>query len=85
MTVVVSSTEKNPVVPTARSLGQGLPFFQRRTVREGIWIGALTALVTFGSFLLLFPVYFMIVTSLKTQGASFLLPMKWFPGIQYVP
>ena len=85
MTGAISPTEKKTVAPTARSLGQELPFFQRRNVREGIWIGSLTALVTFGSFLLLFPVYFMIVTSLKTQGASFLLPMKWFPGIQYVP
>ena len=85
MTVAISPTEKKTVAPTARSLGQELPFFQRRNVREGIWIGSLTALVTLGSFLLLFPVYFMIVTSLKTQGASFLLPMKWFPGIQYVP
>ena len=56
MTVAISPTEKKTVAPTARSLGQELPFFQRRNVREGIWIGSLTALVTFGSFLLLFPV-----------------------------
>ena len=56
-----------------------------RTVQDAVWIGSLTLLVALGSFLLLFPVYFMIVTSLKTQGGAFLLPMKWLPGIQYVP
>jgi ABC-type glycerol-3-phosphate transport system permease component len=60
-------------------------FSHRRSVRTAVWITLLTVIVVFGSIFLLFPVIFMIVTSLKTQGGAFLLPMKWLPGIQYEP
>ena len=82
MTVAVSTTESRQSA-AVRTRAEDQPFLQRRTVQDAIWIGSLTLLVTLGSFLLLFPVYFMIVTSLKTQGGAFLLPMKWLPGIQY--
>lgn len=84
MTVAVSANEGGRGAAT-RDAVAAQPFFQRRTVQDAVWIGSLTLLVALGSFLLLFPVYFMIVTSLKTQGGAFLLPMKWLPGIQYVP
>ncbi len=84
MTVAVSANEGGRGAAT-RDAVAAQPFFQRRTVQDAVWIGSLTLLVTLGSLLLLFPVYFMIVTSLKTQGGAFLLPMKWLPGIQYVP
>lgn len=68
-----------------RRITSVLPFFQRSTIQNTVWLGVLTFVVFIGSFALLFPVYFMIVTALKTQSAAFLLPMKWFPGIQYDP
>ena len=83
MTIAVSGTPQD--VPRRIGRTGALPWFQRQSVQEGFWITALTLTVAAGSFMLLFPVYFMIVTSLKTGGAAFLLPMKWFPGIQYAP
>jgi ABC-type glycerol-3-phosphate transport system permease component len=57
----------------------------RTSVRNFLWIAIITVIVLLGSIFLLFPVAFMIVTSLKTSGGAFLLPMKWLPGIQYAP
>jgi ABC-type glycerol-3-phosphate transport system permease component len=33
----------------------------------------------------MFPVAFMLSTSLKTAGGAFLLPMKWLPGVEFAP
>jgi ABC-type glycerol-3-phosphate transport system permease component len=41
--------------------------------------------VTFGAVILMFPLAFMISTSLKTSGGAYLLPMKWLPGVEFVP
>jgi multiple sugar transport system permease protein len=38
-----------------------------------------------GALVMLFPVYFMLITSLKTSGGAFLLPIKWLPIAEYVP
>ena len=54
-----------------------LTFVRRKSVRSTVWITAITIVVAFGSILLLFPVAFMISTSLKTSGGAFSLPMKW--------
>jgi ABC-type glycerol-3-phosphate transport system permease component len=58
---------------------------QRKSLREGIWLTFVTFIVVLGSIFLLFPVAFMITTSLKTSGDAFLLPIKWLPGIQFAP
>jgi len=34
---------------------------------------------------MLFPIAFMLTTSLKTSGNVFLLPIRWIPGLQFVP
>lgn len=60
-------------------------FFGRESVQSTLWVGALTFLCILGSLVMLFPVYFMLITSLKTSGSTFLLPIKWLPGIEYVP
>ncbi|HEX9014910.1 MAG TPA: carbohydrate ABC transporter permease [Chloroflexota bacterium] len=60
-------------------------FTKRRSVRTAVWITFLTIVVTLGSIFLLFPVAFMISSSLKTQGQSFLLPIKWIPGVEFPP
>ena len=38
-----------------------------------------------GSLFLLLPVCFMFITSLKTSGGAFILPIKWLPDVQYAP
>src|SRR5262245_41607921 len=62
-----------------------IELLQRRSIRHRLWIGTVTVLVAFGSIFLLWPVYFMFITSLKTSGGAFLLPIKWLPYIQYEP
>ena len=69
----------------ARTQTQVAEFVRRRSVRTAVWIAFLTVLVAFGSFFLLFPVAFMLSTSLKTGGGAFILPMKWIPGIEFEP
>ncbi len=34
---------------------------------------------------MLFPIFFMMTTSLKTSGNTFLLPIQWIPGLEFVP
>lgn len=62
-----------------------LGIVRRRSVRSAIWTVVVTLIIAAGSIGLLFPVVFMITTSLKTSGNVFLLPITWLPGIQFVP
>ncbi len=57
----------------------------RQSVRTFLWTHFCTLLVLFGSLAMLFPIAFMLTTSLKTSGSTFLLPIKWIPGIEFVP
>ena len=59
--------------------------FGRASVQESLWIAGCTLICVVGSVAMLFPVYFMLITSLKTSGGAFLLPIKWLPGVEYVP
>ena len=58
---------------------------QRRSFRHRLWIGSVTLLVAFGSLFLLWPVWFMFITSLKTSGGAFILPIKWLPYVEFAP
>ena len=70
--------------PAGASSGETVAdFVRRKSVQEIIWLTAVTVIVALGSIFLLFPVAFMISTSLKTQGQAFLLPMRWLPYVQY--
>ena len=60
-----------------------IELLQRRSIRHRLWVGSVTLLVASGSLFLLWPVYFMLITSLKTSGGAFILPIKWLPYIQY--
>jgi ABC-type glycerol-3-phosphate transport system permease component len=70
---------------TVARRGERVGFLGRASIQEALWIGACTFICVVGSIVMLFPVYFMLITSLKTSGSAFLLPIKWFPGIEYVP
>jgi ABC-type glycerol-3-phosphate transport system permease component len=58
---------------------------QSRALRERIWASIVTLIIFCGAIFLLFPVFFMIATSLKTIGQAFLLPITWLPGVQFTP
>ena len=58
---------------------------RRQSVRTTLWVAAVTFVLALGSLGMLFPIFFMISTSLKTSGNTFLLPIKWLPGIEFVP
>src|SRR5579883_2378840 len=57
----------------------------RRSIRSAIWVSFVTIIIASGSVVLLFPVAFMLTTSLKAGGDVFLLPIKWLPWIQFTP
>src|SRR5581483_38519 len=57
----------------------------RASVQEVIWSSFVTVIIALGSLLLLFPIAFMITTSLKTSGSVFLLPIRWLPYVEFTP
>lgn len=69
----------------ARRRGERVGFMGRASVQEALWVGLCTLICAVGAIVMLFPVYFMLITSLKTSGGAFLLPIKWLPGIEYLP
>jgi ABC-type glycerol-3-phosphate transport system permease component len=82
---VGSAAESTAAAVAPRRRTEGISLRSRRSVRDAVWIVLITAVVALGSVFLLFPVAFMAVTSLKTAGGAFLLPMLWLPGVQYAP
>lgn len=72
-------------LPAPATRGRAVPWYRRKSVGEAAWITLITGLVALGSLVLLFPVAFMLSTSLKTSGGAFLLPMTWLPGVQFQP
>jgi multiple sugar transport system permease protein len=58
---------------------------ERDSVRSNIFNGIVTLVLVLGAIGMLFPIFFMLTTSLKTSGNVFLLPIKWIPGLQFVP
>lgn len=57
----------------------------RQSVKTLLWSGFITFLVALGSLLMLFPILFMVTTSLKTSGSVFILPIKWIPYVNFAP
>jgi multiple sugar transport system permease protein len=56
----------------------------RQSVRSMLWSGLVLLIVLIGSLTMLFPIAFMLTTSLKTSGSVFLLPIRWIPGVEFV-
>jgi multiple sugar transport system permease protein len=57
----------------------------RQSIRSWLWTRLCTFIVLVGSIAMLFPIAFMLTTSLKTSGSVFILPIKWIPGLEFVP
>ncbi len=57
----------------------------RQSARSLIWVSFITFLLTVGSLIMLFPIFFMITTALKTSGDVFLLPIRWIPYVNFKP
>ncbi len=58
---------------------------QSQSLSTTLWVGFCTLLVVLGSAVMLFPIAFMITTSLKDSGAVFILPIRWIPGLEFTP
>ena len=84
MADVVAPAKATAAAPARAGVRAG-ELLSRKSVRRAIWIASITGLVALGSIALLFPVAFMITTSLKTGGQAFLLPMRWIPGVEFAP
>jgi multiple sugar transport system permease protein len=70
--------------PVART-GSTSDFLSRKSVRHRLWIAGVTTVIAIGGVFLMFPVYFMFITSLKEPGSAFILPIKWLPWVEYDP
>jgi len=55
----------------------------RKHVKNTMWVTSITIFIAAGGLVLLFPVAFMLSTSLKPTSIVFLLPMKWLPYLQF--
>src|SRR5919205_3432437 len=72
-------------ISAAAARTRPVEFLARKSVRHRLWIGAVALVVGAGAALLMFPVYFMFITSIKAPGTAFILPIKWFPYLNYQP
>ena len=84
MADVVAPAKATAAAPARAGVRAG-ELLSRKSIRHAIWIASITGVVALGSIVLLFPVVFMITTSLKTGGQAFLLPMRWIPGVEFAP
>lgn len=57
----------------------------RQSIRSRIWSALVTLVLLVGSLVMLFPIFFMLSTSLKTSGGAFLLPIRWLPYVEFAP
>ncbi len=57
--------------------------FRRRSIQTKIWVAFVTVVILIGSIGLMFPIFFMIITSLKTSDVADIVPILWLPGIQF--
>jgi len=60
-------------------------FLESERVKSNLFNGAVTVVLLVGAVGMLFPIFFMVSTSLKTSGNVFLLPIRWIPGIEFIP
>jgi len=72
-------------VSTTRAQTRSIDFLARKSVRHRIWIAAVMLFIGTGAVVLMFPVYFMFITSIKAPGTAFILPIKWIPYLNYQP
>jgi ABC-type glycerol-3-phosphate transport system permease component len=54
-------------------------FWSSKRAQNRVWLGLVTLVIALGSVLTLFPVAWMLTTSLKHPGDILLLPPKWIP------
>jgi multiple sugar transport system permease protein len=72
-------------VPTTQAQARSVDFLARKSVRHRIWIASVMLFIGAGAVVLMFPVYFMFITSIKAPGTAFTLPIKWIPYLNYQP
>jgi multiple sugar transport system permease protein len=72
-------------VSTTQAPARSVDFLARKSVRHRIWIASVMLFIGAGAIVLMFPVYFMFITSIKAPGTAFTLPIKWVPYVNYEP
>ena len=56
-----------------------MPVMSRRAVLELVWAGIWYVILCFLAVVLALPLFWLVTTSLKTGGQTFLMPPKWIP------
>lgn len=64
----------------AQAAGSKPAWWQRRSVREGIWLVLVHLFLIFVAMMLLLPFYWLVTSSLKPEPDLFIYPPKWLPN-----
>lgn len=78
-----SSVSADSVLTTSGAAPRALSgarAFRGKQFRERLWLGFVLLVVVVGSLVMLFPIVWMLTTSLKASGDILLLPPKWIPN-----
>jgi multiple sugar transport system permease protein len=57
----------------------------RQSVKTLVWTSIVTLIVALGAIIMLFPIAFMMTTSLKNSGDAVSVPIKWIPYLNFTP
>lgn len=77
----MSSVAESTVQPGARRSVHTIAWWRRRSVRQTAARGVATIVVLIGAVMVLFPVVWMLSTSLKTTDETAAIPIKWIPSV----
>lgn len=71
----MASTSTSIQVPPSRPA-----WWQRKSVREGVWLGFVHLILIFVALVLLLPLFWLVTSALKPEQDLFLYPPKWLPS-----
>lgn len=71
----MASTSTSIQVPPSRPA-----WWQRKSVREGVWLGFVHLILIFVALVLLLPLFWLVTSALKPERDLFLYPPKWLPS-----
>lgn len=72
--------QNTAATPSALPMAQErVPWWKSRNTRKQISLWAATIVILMGALILMFPLAWMISTSLKADGEVFLIPIRWIP------
>jgi len=76
----MASASNPPQGALARAATSQPAWWQRQSVREGIWLGFVHLFLILVALVLILPLYWLVTSALKPEPDLFIYPPKWFPN-----